>query len=1337
MIKKVLATCVSIILCLLSFDAQAQCPTLYDFFGVPNGAPYWYDCTGNDFNLVVQSPDNIGNWTIDWGDGSPIDNGASLIPPATITHLYTATVDTFVVTFTEPGTGCVITGVFVMEEATSASLQVPIGGLTQICAPNALDFINSSTNVSQTTVFTWDFGDGSPLEVYDYTNWGQTVSHTYLPGTVNCETQVTLTGENYCNTLQGGNSTATFNPIRIWDIDDAAIQASATLLCYPDTTVDFLNVTNRNCLFQGNIAQRYEYWNFGDYWGLGQDSIVDWTPWPPTFPYTIAYPGIGIYNVMLIDSNFCGLDTAYITIQIVPPPTAALTASDDTICSGDAVTFFNGSTGGANEFFWNFGDGTGWQNLGAGDQTYTYFTPGDYTILLVANINGGTASCTDTVTIPLHVLPSPAAVINLDNDVGCDSLTVNFFDASVDAVTWFWDFGNGNTSTLQNPPAQTYIGANQYTVTLMVTSLNGCTNTDTDLINIYQSPVVSFLPTSVCQNELAQFTDFSSSSPGDPILTWSWDFDDGNTSTLQNPTNTYLTIGTFNVVLAIATANCAATDTVPITVDPIPNAGFTPSANSGCTDLPVDFTNTSTGAASYFWDFGDGDTSILTDPSHLFTNPYTFDTTYTVMLVALTTFGCSDTAYDFITVYPTVQANFTHNGLPGCAPLAVDFVNLSTGGFLYLWDFGDGNGSTAMSPSYTYINTTLFIEIYDVELVVTSTNGCTDTTVQQIIVYPIPEFGFTAQPDTGCSPITITFPSVIGAVSYNWDFGDGGIGTGPTPTHTYVNSSTNTLTYDVTLIAISAFGCIDTTTSPVVIYPNPTAQFVPVITAGCSPFSASFQNSSLGAVTYLWDYGDGTTSDTLIALHQHVFYNTTNASVFYDVFLTAYTVDGCADTMTQTIEVYPEVIAAFTSDTIGCSPLIIDFTNTSLLATTYNWDFGDGFVDIVQDPTHTFTNLTAVDVIYTVELIATSVNGCTDTAYIQITVTPTPTAAFAATPVNQVYPAATVNITNLSGAGTWDYQWDLGDGVTTSLQNPGSHIYATWGTYTITLIVSNAFCSDTVAQNIVIDPPIPLADFIGSGAGCAPLTVSFTDQSEWVDTWEWDFGDGTNTAFTQNPTHTYYIAGTYSVTLTVTGPGGQDVLIKIDSVVVYDRANAFFGAEPEEVFIPNQPVTFFNFSTNADTYSWDFGDGETSTDENPQHYYTSEGSYTVMLIASNALGCPDTFYVPNAVTAIAGGDIVFPNAFTPNPGGGNGGQYDPNSVTNDVFFPVFNGVTDYHMMIFTRWGELIFESFDTAVGWDGFYREEACQQEVYVWKVDGKFSDGSRFSQAGDVTLLR
>src|SRR5690606_7005438 len=150
-------------------NSFAQCE-LFDFYGNPSDNPVWYSCNGNDFTLSIQSPNSIGAYTIDWGDGSPVQSGSSLVPPAAVYHIYGATVDIYNVTFTETATGCTVNGTVIMEEATNASIQIPVGGLTQACAPQVMEFINSSTNTSTTTTFIWNFGDGSPNETYDYTN---------------------------------------------------------------------------------------------------------------------------------------------------------------------------------------------------------------------------------------------------------------------------------------------------------------------------------------------------------------------------------------------------------------------------------------------------------------------------------------------------------------------------------------------------------------------------------------------------------------------------------------------------------------------------------------------------------------------------------------------------------------------------------------------------------------------------------------------------------------------------------------------------------------------------------------------------------------------------------------------------------------------------------------------------------------------------------------------------------------------------------------------------------------------------------------------------------------
>ena len=1659
-------------------SSLAQCPQFFDSQGALSGNPQWVSCFGTDFNLSIIPDLDIGNYTIDWGDGSAVTSGSSWLANTTIQHNYLGTVANYNVVISLPDVPCVVNGLVIMEEPSNASIQIPFGGLTSTCAPGNLDFTNSSTDVSVNTVFTWDFGDGSGIQVFDNTNAGQTVTHTYLQGTVNCVTPVTLTAENICNTLQGGQSVATFNPIRIWDIDDAAITASAALLCYPDTAVTLQNTTNRNCEAQGNIAQRYEYWNLGDYWGLGYDSIIDWTPWPPALPLTINYPGIGTYSAMLVDSSFCGLDTAFTTVQIVPPPTAALTISKDTICEGENVSFTNLSAGGANTYSWNFGDGTGWQNLGAGATAHTYNFSGDYLIQLAVFIAGGTASCSDTATIPLHVLPSPVANFNFDNNNGCDSLTVNFTDfSSADVAIWQWDFDNGNLSNSSNPPAQHYSGPGNYNVQLDVESANGCVNSLTQVIAVFQSPIPAFSPTSVCQNINSLFTDLSTSSAGDPILNWTWSFGDGNSSVQQNPSHVYTAAGGVSVILAVSTAFCSASDTVSVIVETEPTASFTTNTNAGCSPLGVIFTNTSSAnAVNFLWDFGDGNTSTSTNPTHIFNNNFGVDTIFTITLIAQTAFGCADTVTQQVSVFPNPSASFTNDGILDCAPLNVNFTNTSVGAISYTWNFGDGSPvDNGVNPSHTYNNLSQFIDNNMVSLIAMSANGCTDTIRDSVLVYPEPQFGFSSNPDSGCSPVNVIFPSVIGAVQYEWDFGDGNFGFGPTPNHTYINTTTNNITYPIQLIATSPFNCVDTSYGQVLVFPNPTAQFnvdllagchplpinvtntstggsfynwsmgdgavfdtlvsnfeytymnttgiqqtypirliaetskgcmdtliqnvdvYPDVTAiflsdtiGCSPYTVDFLDASVGGLNYSWDFGDGTFStlpspshqytnataldiiytatlivesafgcfdtttsqirvhpavtaqfstsinagchplpvtitnssvsgdmynwdmgdgtsfDTLLLNFNYLYSNVSGVQQTYPIRLIAQSVQGCLDTMIQNLDVYPDITAMFLSDTMGCSPYMVDFLDASVGGLNYSWDFGDGTFSTLPSPSHQYTNTTAVDIIYTatlivesafgcfdtttsqirvhpavtaqfstsinagchplpvtitnssvsgdmynwdmgdgtsfdtlllnfnylysnvsgvqqtypIRLIAESVQGCLDTMiqnvdvypdvtaifdydtsgcspfdvdfldlsiggvnylwdfgdgsltdnsqhpahqYINatsadvnytatliiesafgcfdtveqvITVFATPVAAFTPFPLSQTYPSSTVAVANNTTLGPWVFDWNFGDATFSNLQNPPTHQYQSWGVYPIELIVSTLNCSDTVFETITIIPPVPVANFQGPAQGCRPVEVQFSNFSQYGNNYLWDFGDGgTSTQFA--PSYTYYNPGTYTVTLTLNGDGGQDVQVQQLIIEVYQNARAFFTVSPTTVFIPNEPVLLFNLSNFASTYTWDFGDGNSSTEENPQHTYVQEGNYDITLVAANQNNCKDTFLLSSAVNAMVKGEISIPNAFTPNPEGPNGGVFTNADTDNDVFHPIVVGAEEYELNIFNKWGELLFVSTDVNIGWDGYYRNELSKQDVYIYKVNARFLDGRTESYVGDVTLLR
>jgi gliding motility-associated-like protein len=206
---------------------------------------------------------------------------------------------------------------------------------------------------------------------------------------------------------------------------------------------------------------------------------------------------------------------------------------------------------------------------------------------------------------------------------------------------------------------------------------------------------------------------------------------------------------------------------------------------------------------------------------------------------------------------------------------------------------------------------------------------------------------------------------------------------------------------------------------------------------------------------------------------------------------------------------------------------------------------------------------------------------------------------------------------------------------------------------------------------------------------------------------------------------------TLSLALSNNGPCSN----KTSSIVITINPSpiADFIASKYVANIPNDPITFTNKSTHADSYIWDFGDGNSTTLINPIHNYVSANFYDVTLIAVNQFGCKDTAVEKITVKS----DVQFPNVFTPNLNGPNGGSYNINDYSNDVFFPYTSGVTEYDLKIFNRYGELIFQSSELKVGWDGYFNGKLCQQDAYVWKANMTFFDGRAFQKVGSVTLLR
>jgi len=506
------------------------------------------------------------------------------------------------------------------------------------------------------------------------------------------------------------------------------------------------------------------------------------------------------------------------------------------------------------------------------------------------------------------------------------------------------------------------------------------------------------------------------------------------------------------------------------------------------------------------------------------------------------------------------------------------------------------------------------------------------------------------------------------------------------------------------------------------------------------------QNQSTGGDTYTWDFGDGTDSTLSNTNPVDNSYNNLGSTVAnFDLQLLAETSEGCQDSTQLRLSVYPGVTADFDVkggyDWAGCHPHNIEFDNQSDNADYYSWDFDDGVTSNLVNPVNRFENTSQNNKTFNVELQASSEFNCADTVSKPVTVYPSPNAAFAVTPTLQIFPNATVSLdnnTNHTDAGLWDYSWDFGDGNDSDETQPGEYTYDDWGEYDITLEAESAQCYDSVTHSIIIIAPEPVANFTTDPMeGCQPLTVQFNDNSMYADDYLWDFDDG-DTSKAVNPEHTFTEAGTFYVKQSISGEGGED--FDYQTIRVFRKPIADFEVEPKLVMLPDEQIACYNLSKYEDTYEWNFGDGGKANIESPKHLYRDTGKYDIRLEVASFNECRDTLIKEDIVQVVGQGQIEFPDAFTPNTSGPTGGRWSEGESLdklNDVFHPIGEGVIEYKLEIFNKWGEKIYESNDFNKGWDGYYQGELQPQDVYIWKAEGKFSNGKTFEKMGDVTLVR
>ena len=537
--------------------------------------------------------------------------------------------------------------------------------------------------------------------------------------------------------------------------------------------------------------------------------------------------------------------------------------------------------------------------------------------------------------------------------------------------------------------------------------------------------------------------------------------------------------------------------------------------------------------------------------------------------------------------------------------------------------------SNAQNPSHTFAN----VGTYTVSLTVTGPLGSdTETKTDYITVGTPPNAAFTGNPLTGPSPLQVNFTdqSTGDITSWQWNFGDGSpVSNDKNPSHSFADAGK----YTVSLTVTGPLGSdTETKTDYITAGTAPNAAFIGNPLTGPSPLQVNFTDQSTGDITsWQWDFGDGSP----VSNDKNPSHSFADAGIYTVSLTVAGPLGSDTETKTDYITAGTPPNAAFTGNPLtGPSPLQINFTDQSTGdITSWQWDFGDGSpVSNDTNPSHSFADAGT----YTVNLTVTGPLGSdTETKTDYITAGTPPNAAFTGNPLTGPSPLQ-VNFTDQSTGDITSWQWDFGDGSPVSNDKNPSHSFTDAGTYTVSLTVTGPLGSDTETKTDYITAgTAPHAAFTGNPlTGPSPLQTNFTDQSTGdIFSWQWDFGDGSPVSNDKIRRHSFADAGTYTVSLTVTGPLGSDTETKTDYITVGTAPNAAFSGNPLTGPSPLQ-INFTDQSTGDITsWQWDFGDGSpVSNDKNPSHSFADAGIYTVSLTVAGRVGS-DTETKTDYITA--------------------------------------------------------------------------------------------------------
>ncbi|MFK7971773.1 MAG: PKD domain-containing protein [Bacteroidia bacterium] len=983
------------------------------------------------------------------------------------------------------------------------------------------------------------------------------------------------------------------------------------------------------------------------------------------------FSGAGCYDVRLVVANAAGVTdtlTRPCYIEVFPNPVPSFTSNVTSGCAPLTVNFTNttqANSASISTNTWVFRNRATGVSVSSSqtDPVVTFTDPGRYDVQLrVINSNG----CDTTITVfnQVEVSNSPIGSFNLQGTSGCVlPVNVNVTNTTqangATGITYQWDFPGGTPAVAigANPPLIQYNVAGAYTATMIATAASGCADTVVTNFNVTSGrPNAGFTvsaPTA-CQNVAVLFQDTTLIGVGG---TSQWDFGDGSSGTGRSVSHAYVNTGTFQIrLIASSGQGCSDTAFSSVTVVGNPTAlfSFTPSLSCDVNQVFQFTDQSSAGVVSWAWTMGDGGTSILQNPFHSYGNAGSYEVCLTVTdgNGCRNTF-CSPDSADIITPTSSLIATVTR----GCAPLSTVLSSNSVATdpiTAYQWTLGDGTGTditpgTATTPT---VNATVNTPgDYDIRLIITTASGCMDTFTRAgyIRAGSPPNVSFTVSNDSACVDEIVDFRATPNRSDwdYQWNY--------RYPTGNWVIDGANTSfaypdtgCFDVALVAEDR-GCQDTVVIPnaICVFP-PLADFSLSDSAVCTlPATITITDNSIGPITsYRWLLNGNFVSanPSLPSITLPALTPPGNYTVTLEV---TNNISGCVSTTTQAISV-GNPNAGFSLDRpLGCRDHTVQFTNLATQASVERWFFGDGNGNNRNaNPVHTYRDTGLFDVTL---IVIDPASGCRDTA--------TQTAAvrvngigidFTATPDKGCVPHDVSFLSTSQaafGATVTSLTWDFGDPnnpATSTLANP-SHTYSRPGFYTVTLRATDSNgCVDTLVRQNAVQATQPIASFtFDKDTTCFGDVIRFNNLSVGAGLeYSWIFGPApTDTSSLRNPIWMPSFPGNQSIALIIRDSiGCADTTVQINAIFI-DTLVVDFDGNPRQGTCPPHAVTFSNLSMgDIAQVIWDFGDGTTSFEPNPQHIYTTAGCFDVKLTVIHTNGCVDSLVQPCFI------DIVGPRA---------------------------------------------------------------------------------------------